>query len=83
MTRYGLATGCDDPRMVEYGNAIDQSTGQAGGGGLGGGGPRDLDSAAVDFVGDSIDKLAALPPEMLLLLAVLVLAGLYVLKRAF
>jgi hypothetical protein len=72
--------------MVEYGNAIDQSTGQAGGaggGGLGGGGPRDLDGAAVDFISDSVDKIAALPPEMLLLLAVLVLAGLYVLKRAF
>jgi hypothetical protein len=70
--------------MLEYGHGVDQSTGHAGGqgSGLGGGTPDDLGGAAVSFVTDGVDSIAALPPEMLLL-AVLILAGLYVLKRAF
>ena len=36
-----------------------------------------------DFVNDTVHQVQALPPEMLLLLAVVILAGLYVLKRAF
>jgi hypothetical protein len=76
---------CDDQRMLEYGQGVDQSTGHAGGqgSGLGGGTPDDLGGAAVSFVTDGVDSIAALPPEMLLLLAVLILASLYVLKRAF
>lgn len=69
--------------MVEYGNATEQGSGQLGGGTSVNGGPGDMGAAAVRWVGDSVDTIAALPPETLLLLAVIVLAGLFVLKRAF
>jgi hypothetical protein len=68
--------------MVEYGNAVDQGSRATGGGGVGGGG-ADLGAGAVNFVNDTVHQVQALPPEMLLLLAVVILAGLYVLKRAF
>jgi hypothetical protein len=71
--------------MVEYGNAVDQGSRAAGGGGgssVGGGG-ADLGAGAVNFVNDTVHNVQALPPEMLLLLAVVILAGLYFLKRAF
>jgi len=70
--------------MVEYGNAVDQGSRAAGGGGgssVGGGG-ADLGAGAVNFVTDTVHNVQALPPEMLVLLAVVILAGLYVLKRA-
>ena len=68
--------------MIEYGHATEQGSGQLGGGGsLAGGG--DMGGAAVRWINDSIDTVAALPPEMLLLLGIVVLAGLFVLKRAF
>ena len=35
------------------------------------------------FVSHTVDQVAALPPGMLLLLAVVILAGLYFLRRAF
>jgi hypothetical protein len=75
--------------MVEYGNAVGQGSetgGNAGGGGgsiVGGGGSADLGATMADFVSDSADKIMALPPEGLLILVVVVLAGLVVLKRAF
>ena len=68
--------------MVEYGNAVDQgskATGQGSGVGSGG---ADVGAGAVNFVSHTVDQVAALPPGMLLLLAVVVLAGLYFLKRA-
>jgi hypothetical protein len=68
--------------MVEYGNAVYQGSRATGGGGVGGGG-ADLGAGAVNFVNDTVHQVQALPPEMLLLLAVVILAGLYVLKRAF
>lgn len=68
--------------MVEYGNAVDQGSRAAGGGGGVGGGGADLGAGAVNFVNDTVRNVQALPPEMLLLLAVVILAGLYVLKRA-
>ena len=70
--------------MVEYGNAVDQGSRAAGGGGgspVGGGG-ADLGAGAVNFVNDTVHNVQALPPEMLVLLAVVIMAGLYVLKRA-
>jgi hypothetical protein len=70
--------------MVEYGNAVDQGSRAAGGGGgsgVGGGG-ADLGAGAVNFVNDTVHNVQALPPEMLLLLAVVILGGLYFLKRA-
>jgi hypothetical protein len=74
--------------MVEYGHGVGQVSGQSGGGGgggtgLGNGGPTDIGASVSGFISDSVDRIAALPPEMLLLLVVLVFAGLIVLKRAF
>jgi hypothetical protein len=71
--------------MIEYGHGVGGATGQGGGGGAGGagGGPADIGAGAVDFVGDAVNRVAALPPEGLLLLAIIVLGGLIVLKRAF
>ena len=70
--------------MVEYGQ-VGEVAGQAGGGagGLGGGGPSDVGAAAMDALTGTVDKIGALPPEMLLLGAILILAGLVVLRRAF
>ena len=68
--------------MVEYGNAVDQGSRAAGGGPSVGGGGADLGAGAVNFVNDTVHNVQALPPETLLLLAVVILAGLYVLKRA-
>ncbi len=67
--------------MVEYGQGIGQVSGQGGSGGQGGGG--DMGAAAADFVSSAVDRVAALPPEGLLLLALAILAGLFILKRAF
>ena len=47
-----------------------------------GGGGADLGAGAVNFVNDTVHNVQALPPEMLLLLAVVILGGLYFLKRA-
>ena len=73
--------------MVEYGHGVGEVSGRAGsggsGGGLGGGAPDDVGAAAMDAVTRTVDKIAALPPEMLLLGAILILAGLVVLRRAF
>ena len=68
--------------MVEYGNALDQGSKAAGQGSGGGSGGGDLGAGAMNFVNNTIDQVAALPPGMLLLLAVVTLAGLYVLRRA-
>ncbi len=76
--------GCEDASMVEYGAGVGEVSGQAGGGaGVGGGGGGDVGAATMRSLGDAVDKIAALPPEMLLLGAILILAGLVVLKRAF
>ena len=48
-----------------------------------GSGGTDVGAGAVNFVSHTVDQVAALPPGMLLLLAVVILAGLYFLKRAF
>ena len=39
-------------------------------------------AGAMSFVSNTVDQVAALPPGMLLLLAVVTLAGLYFLRRA-
>ena len=41
-----------------------------------------LGAGTVNFVSHTVDQIAALPPGMLLLGAVVILAGLYFLKRA-
>ena len=68
--------------MIEYGHATEQGSGQLGGDrAMAGGG--DVGAAAVRWVHESVDTISALPAETLVLLAVVVLAGLIVLKRAF
>ena len=71
--------------MVEYGNGVGDVAGRAGGGaggaGLGSGG--DPLANVQHFVNDSVNALSSMPPEMLVLLAVAVLVGLILLKRAF
>lgn len=69
-------------RMVEYGNGVGQVSGVGGGGGQPGG-SGDVGAQAFELVTNTVDRIAALPPEMLVLLAVVILAGLVVLKRAF
>ncbi len=67
--------------VVDYGNTVGQGAGHAGGGVGNGGG--DAGAQVVDTLSSVVDRVAALPPEMLVILAVFVLAGLLVLKRAF
>jgi hypothetical protein len=71
--------------MVEYGHGVGQSTGQTGGGGgAGGGGANlDFDGAIGNMIGDAVNTVAALPPEMLLLGAVALFLGFVFFKRAF
>jgi hypothetical protein len=70
--------------MVEYGEGVGQGTGAGTPIGVGrGGGSQDLGSGASAFIQDTIDTMAALPPEQLLLLVVVVaFLGLLVLRRA-
>lgn len=67
--------------MVEYGNGISQGAGQVGGGHAG----QQMDAGAAfgQFVSNSVHTLAAMPPAQLALLAVIVVIGLVILKRAF
>lgn len=67
--------------MIEYGHGVGQGTGATGG--RSGGGSTDLGGEAVNALADVVDRVAALPPEMLVVLLLVVLAGLFVLKRAF
>lgn len=68
--------------MLEYGNGVGQGAGRATGGG-GGGGSNDMTVQIGRAVNDSIHTLSTLPPAALLGLVVLIVIGLWVLKRAF
>ena len=75
--------------MVEYGNGVGEVSGRAGGafsvsGGsfIDGVGRTDLADQVGTFVTNTIDNVLALPPEMLILLAIAVLAGLVLVRRA-
>lgn len=67
--------------MVEYGQGVGQATGVTGG--SQGAGSTDAGAAVAGFFTDVADEVAALPPEGLLLLVVVVFLGLVFLKRAF
>jgi hypothetical protein len=67
--------------MLEYGNGVAQGAGRATGGG--GGGSADMGAQIGRAFNDSIQTLSTLPPAALLGLVVLVVVGLWVLKRAF
>jgi hypothetical protein len=67
--------------MVEYGNVVGQSSG-AGGGGAGGGGWFDLGSDPVAWFENIVDRIASLPPEVLVfLVAAVVIFGLVRTRR--
>jgi hypothetical protein len=66
--------------MVEYGNGVSQATGH--GGGSGGAGGGDVGAAIGQFFGDAVDTVSTTPPEILVLWAIVILAGLFILKRA-
>jgi hypothetical protein len=68
--------------MLEYGNGVSQGAGRVGGGG-GGGGSSDMTIQIGQAVNDSIHTLSTLPPAALLGIVVMIVVGLWVLKRAF
>ena len=67
--------------MLEYGNGVSQGAGRVNGGG-GGGSGSDMSLQIGQAVNDSIHTLSTLPPAALLGLVVMVVVGLWVLKRA-
>ena len=65
--------------MLEYGNAVGQATGATG---SGSGGSVDLGAGISHFISDAAARISALPPAgIVLLAAVVIFAGLFVLKR--
>lgn len=71
--------------MFEYGGGVSEGpAGQVGGSGAGGGGGANLDWGAqlMDGASDAVRTIAALPAEQLLLLAVGILVGLWMLRKA-
>jgi hypothetical protein len=70
--------------MTEYGRGVGEGAGQFGGstGGAGGGGGSDWGGNLMALASDAVDTVVSLPTEQLLLLIVVVLVGLFVLKRA-
>ena len=65
--------------MLEYGQAVGQASGTTG---SGSGGSIDLGAGISHFISDAAARISALPPVALVLLAaVVILAGLFVLKR--
>ena len=69
--------------MVEYGNGVGQVAGGSGGGASSGAGGGDVGATVGNALSNAVDQVAALPPETLVLIAVLVLGALLFLKRAF
>lgn len=67
--------------MVEYGNGVGQATGAGGGGG--GGGHTDVGAQIGRFITDTVDTIAAFPPEMLIAGVIVIFLGLVILRRAF
>lgn len=67
--------------MVEYGNGVGQATEVAGGGHA----SQQLDAGAAfgQFVSNSIHTISTMPPAQLALIAVVVVIGLVILRRAF
>lgn len=64
--------------VVEYGGAVRQGSGAAGGGGS-----LDPGNAIMDAFSDLAGLVTAAPPEVLLvLLAIVLVGGLFVLRRA-
>jgi len=69
--------------MLEYGNGVSQGAGRVGGGGAGGGGSTDMGYQLSQALNDTIHMVSTMPPAALLGMVVLIVVGLWVLKRAF
>ena len=67
--------------MVEYGQTVGQGSGAGGSGG--GGGSVDVGADIAAAASDAVARVAALPPQTLLVIAAVILAGLFILRRAF
>ena len=68
--------------MVEYGHGVSQGTGGAGGGGGGGGGgSMDAGAALGQWINESVYTISTLPPLTLLAGFVVIVLGLYFLRR--
>jgi hypothetical protein len=67
--------------MVEYGNGVGQATGA--GGSRGGGGSMDAGAAIGQFIGNSVHTISTLPTTTLIAGFVVIVLGLYLMKRAF
>jgi hypothetical protein len=68
--------------MVEYGNGVGEVAGRAGGGHAQGQ-TADVGASLARFVNDSVHTIATAPPGMLFVGVVVILLGLFVLRRAF
>lgn len=68
--------------MVEYGNGIAHGgAGQVSAGG--GGGPVDVGASVGSWVSSTVATVSAMPPLEILAIAVAVIVGLLLLRRAF
>lgn len=64
--------------MVEYGRVTGETTSRGGGGG---GGSIDVGGGVMDFVNNTVDQVASMPPEQLLLIGIVLFVGLLILRR--
>jgi hypothetical protein len=67
--------------MAEYGQGVSTGTGAAGGIG-GGGGTMDVGQQAANFVNDAVYTVSTLPPEALLVIAIAIIMGFILLRKA-
>jgi hypothetical protein len=68
--------------MVEYGNGVSQGAGQvSGGSGGGGGGSLDVGREVGNWVSSAAHTIQTMPPAELLFIAVVLVLGLFVVKR--
>ena len=68
--------------MVEYGNGVSQGAGQVAGSHGGGGGSVDVGVQIGNWFSSAAHTISTMPPAELIFLGVVVLVGLFVLKRA-
>ena len=67
--------------MVEYGNGVSQGAGQVAGGHGGGGGSVDVGTAIGDWFSNAAHTIETMPPAELIFLGVVVILGLFLIKR--
>jgi hypothetical protein len=66
--------------MAEYGNGVGQATGIAGG--SNGGQTMDAGVAVGQFIDRTVHTISTMPPTQLALLAIVIIVGFVILKRA-